>query len=409
MGLSRIKTVGNRADLFTFASPVITVAGTNGKGSTVTALAKLLQSAGRQVATYTSPHLLRFNERIQINGICATDQQLCTAFAKVEQLRGDIPLTFFEFTTLAALILFKEAANEQSVIILEVGLGGELDAVNAVQPSMAIITSIGFDHQEWLGDPLASIALAKAGILRPGIPVLLGNTAVMEPIISKAKQLHNQLYCAGKDFGFIDQDERTWQFQEEVIKLPIIKLPANSVSLAMAAYTILNSYAFSLPPIATMVNVLEDLTMVGRFYLEKLGNITIIFDVAHNAPASEWLARKLSSIKENGRIIAVWASLSDKDLAGIIGPMKAIVDIWSIGNLQNTDRTTPVTVLKNQLQAQNIQNIHVADNMNIAFDQAVAIANLQDHIVVFGSFYTVAEIFQRFSNGSMEIKGLCHG
>ena len=391
LGLDRIKEVGEKADLFTSKCPVITIAGTNGKGSTVEALSTLLQDAGLNIGAYTSPHLLSFNERIRINGATQSDEALCAVFEKIEALRGTVSLTFFEFTTLAALMLFKE--RDLDAIILEVGLGGRLDAVNAIAPDLAIVTAVHYDHEAYLGHTLEAIAKEKAGILRKNIPVVLSKESRISTLLNKASELNNQIFSEEIDFGYTDGSLKEWQIGGEVIKLPIFNLPSSSVSMALAAYTILDKLHFNLPDIQKTVRSLEQIKLLGRFFPLKFGKITVIFDVAHNPHASEFLAEKLKTIKGKGRIIAVWASLSDKALQGIVSPLKELIDVWCVGNLPGVSRAAPVIALTQALIAENVKDHREFPSIKEAFDGSLSMAKEGDHVVVFGSFHTVAEVF----------------
>lgn len=392
LGLERIQTVGKRLGVLSFSCPVITVAGTNGKGSTVMALAKLVQAAGLKVGTYTSPHLLQFNERIQIEGCYATDEQLCAAFLQVEAARQTIALTFFEFTTLAAFVLFQPASLD--LLILEVGMGGRLDAVNSVDPQLAIITAIDYDHQEYLGNTLTEIALEKAGIFRPGIPVIVGKEAQIDSLLQKAQVQKNLLYREGEAFE-VDPENRTWCFHKEVIKLPFCFLPIASVSLAFAAYTILGNSLLRLPPLQQVVSCLENIGMMGRCQYIIFEGKNIILDVGHNGGASRWLAGQLAKMPYLGKKIAVWASLMDKPLSEIVAPFKAIIHTWCIGELPGVKRGASCSVLKEVLQQQGATNLSAFDTIQTAFRQAVALAGSEDLVVVFGSFYTVGAICEQ--------------
>ncbi|MBS0286990.1 MAG: bifunctional tetrahydrofolate synthase/dihydrofolate synthase [Proteobacteria bacterium] len=391
MGLTRVNEVAQKANLLNFHCPVITVGGTNGKGSTVATLSYLLQTAGLNVGTYLSPHLFDFKERIQINGQSFAEGVYCKAFEKIERYRGDVPLTFFEFTTLAAFELFLQSPVKLDVVILEVGLGGRLDAVNLINPTLSIVTSIGLDHQFYLGDTLESIAAEKAGIFRARCPAIIGKTAKISTLLSCAKDLDVTLFIEGEHF---DYEGSQWQFGNKANIIPKHYLPPNSVSLAMAAYTILGEHYFSLPSLAQVVLSLEEMVMVGRCYPVFLNNTQVIFDVGHNPDGSQWLAHNLEKKAIQGQVIAVWASMADKDLAGIVKPMIALVNQWYIGQISNNTRCAKSNVLKETLLTQKVQNIHAYDTLLEAFEQAKMSANEQDLIVVFGSFYTVSQIMQ---------------
>lgn len=397
MSLERVRKVGQRAGVLSFSCPVITVAGTNGKGSTVFALGKLLQSAGLTVGTYSSPHLIHFNERIQINGRSLSDEKLCEAFAIVEEFREQTPLTFFEFTTLAAWVIFQQL-NPLDVVILEVGLGGRLDAVNCVDPTLAVITAIGMDHQDLLGKSIEKIAEEKAGILRPNKPVVLSSQS-HSVVLAKAKQLNNQIYQERYQFGYLPESQY-WHFDEQAVTVPSHGLPENSVSLAMAAYTILAEKHLTLPPLKEIVNFLENLQLTGRFTTMSVDDKTIILDVGHNPDAAEWLNQQLQRMTAQGKIFAVWASLADKDLKKIVDPLLAHIQTWCVGGLEGVKRSASTTMLCRILQEQGASNVMEYKTISNAFDAAFNLANSGDCILVFGSFYTVSEVLKKFKNPS---------
>ncbi|MBS0289399.1 MAG: bifunctional folylpolyglutamate synthase/dihydrofolate synthase [Proteobacteria bacterium] len=394
LGLERVKQVGESANLLNFSVPIVMVAGTNGKGSTVASLAKLLQVAGLRVGTYTSPHLIHFNERIQINGDLVSDVALINAFEKVERFRAETLLTFFEFTTLVAFDVFQQASPALDIIILEVGLGGRLDAVNVVCPTLSIITSIGLDHQAFLGETVDEIALEKAGILREGIPVVLGKTSTRALLLSKVKEYNNVVYIEGQHFDFC-KTQTSWRFGDKT-DIPLeVYLPQSSVSLAMAAYTILSDFHFSLPSLCQIAPCLQDLTMVGRCYPVDLNGVKVIFDVGHNPDGSRWLAKKIANLALKRKIVAVWASMADKDLSGIVEPMKAIVQRWYIGKV-GIERGAKTHALKLALHSHQINNINEFETILEAFSSALAKVNENELLLVFGSFYTVSQIMHTY-------------
>ncbi|HET9843869.1 MAG TPA: Mur ligase family protein, partial [Gammaproteobacteria bacterium] len=312
-GLQRIRPVAQKAALNQLGCPVVLVGGTNGKGSTVALLAKLLQAMGLRVGAYFSPHLIYFTERIVLNGTTCAEAKLCSAFAQVEKLRGKTPLTFFEFTTLAAFHIFKE--EKLDVILLEVGCGGEKDAVNIVEPDLSIITSVGLDHTEWLGDTIAEIGTAKAGILRAHKPAILGIEAQIPSILQKAQHLQSKLILEGRDFDWNDIYKSYWNYQSRFIQIPPHSIPSTSVSLALAALENLWSTFFSQKslPYDHLSYYLRTEQMPGRFQLVYTKCETI-FDVAHNESGAIWLADKFKKLYPQVKTVGVWSSLSDKNL-----------------------------------------------------------------------------------------------
>jgi len=393
LGLARVKEVGEAAKILGFSCPVITVAGTNGKGSTVAVLATLLQAAGLRVGAYTSPHLLQFNERIQLNGKPVAECDLCEAFAKIEAHSEGKGLTFFEYTTLAAFAIFQAASPQLDVVILEVGLGGRLDAVNVIAPSMAIITSISIDHEAILGATRSAIAEQKAGVLRDNIPVILSFDAKVDSLLSAIQKGKNPCLIEGEDFAYIDNTCREWRQHSEVIKLPNFNLPESSVSLALAAYTVFSKTFHWLPDISEVINYIENVTLMGRFQMIKADGVSVIFDVAHNPASTQHLANKLKQ-HTGDKVIAVWASLQDKDLTKIVLPMLDKVSDWFIGGLEHVARAANPLLLEQTLKTNGVRASAINTHKTLfeAFLAAKQRAKAGDHIVVFGSFYAVSHI-----------------
>lgn len=403
LGLSRVTAVAQKAGVFPFPVPVITVAGTNGKGSTVTILTALLCEAGLRVGTYLSPHLFDFRERIQIQGQFASEEQLCEAFAYVASHRGQIPLTFFEWITLVALVLFLRQALD--VVVLEVGLGGRLDAVNVVDPSLAIITAIGLDHCDRLGGTLSAIALEKAGILRPHIPLVLSRQAQIPSLLGQAKLFRNPLYLEGEAFD--GEAGSLWSFPgEAAFTVPWHVLPRASVSLALAAYIVLGKRYLALPPVEKQVECLEGRAMLGRFFSVEIDQKTHIFDVGHNGLASQWLAHHLQQSPCRGKTHVIWASMRDKNLEDIIAPLKSHVQTWYVGDLPNIERAATRAELEGALRAQGIFSVMARNTLWEAYQVAYALAEAGDRLLIFGSFHTVAEIGKRLGLERLQVTGL---
>ncbi len=390
LGLERVIAVGYAAKVLNFSAKIITVAGTNGKGSTVAALATLLRMAGLQVGTYTSPHLLQFNERIQINGKNVDDSTLCAAFSHIEEHAHGQGLTFFEYTTLAAFAVFQAAMPQLDVIILEVGLGGRLDAVNVVTPTMAIITSISLDHEAVLGATRSEIAVQKAGILREHIPVILSKDAKVDTMLAALKQYQNPVWIEDEHFAYRDAACRIWHFEQQENQLPQCNLPESSVSLALAAYTVFSKRILSLPHVQELMDCLNQVTMIGRFQTVNYEDRTIILDVAHNPASAALLAQKLSRRCRDKKILAVWASLEDKDLAQIVAPLLERVSDWFVGGLENVFRAAAINVLAETLQASGATKVSTHETVVDAFIAAKHQTTPDDVILVFGSFYTVS-------------------
>lgn len=392
MGLERIRVVAERLGVEQPAPKVITVAGTNGKGSTVTTCASILNQAGLKVGSYMSPHIHHYGERVRINGQPASDGDLCNSFAAVEAARGEITLTYFEFGTLAGLWLFKEAAVD--VVVLEVGLGGRLDAVNIVEPDVAVITSIGLDHQDWLGDDIASIAREKAGIFRMGKPAVCGERNPPSSLFEVVDQLGIDVLVKQKDYAFeVDASGEFWQWQGLDVKGQAVayrQLPVPSLPLENAA-TALQALILAFPELA------EEAIRLGlaRAQLDgRLQRITEPFngllDVGHNPQAAELLASHLNKNPIEGKRVALLAMLADKDAAGVVQALNAEVDEWWVAGLD-----LPRGQSADQLKAKvtdALEGAHVKTFASVASALSdTRLLDKQDEVVILGSFYTVGE------------------
>lgn len=389
LGLAGMQTVIARAG-WSFACPVVTIAGTNGKGSTLTALATLLQRSGKRYGTYTSPHLLHFTERIRLNGVCIAEQALCDAFAVVATWAQGISLTFFEFTTLAAFYLFQQA--DLDLILLEIGMGGRLDAVNAISPDVAIITSISHDHEAWLGDTIEHIAAEKAGIVRPGIPVVVSDAAAYPIVLEHIASQQARLWKEKEAFAW--ENESLWVCNKNNLKIKVPRhyLPRDSVSLAMAAYTVLEGMVSDLPILSEAVNSLSDVGMVGRFHRIMVAGTACVLDVAHNQGGVHWLAARLADKTAGMKRRAVWSSLEDKLRPGLVDALCDKVDEWYIADLGAVERAASQDALRAMLELTGAV-VHSYETVAKAWDAALAASNKQDEIVVWGSFYTVAQVY----------------
>ncbi|WP_342245615.1 bifunctional tetrahydrofolate synthase/dihydrofolate synthase [Pseudomonas sp. OTU5201] len=394
MGLERSREVAKRLGLSRLAPKVVTVTGTNGKGSTCAFLAALLRAQGLKVGVYSSPHLLRYNERVLLNGQEASDQALCDAFAAVEAVRGDISLTYFEMGTLAAFWLFQHAGLD--AVVLEVGLGGRLDAVNLVDADLALVTSIGLDHADWLGDTRESVAFEKAGIFRAGKPALCGDLNPPQPLLEQANALPAPLFLRGRDFD-LAIGEAGWHWRGacasgqvlELHDLPLLDLPMENAALALQAYALLG---MPWQPEVLQAALLGT-KVTGRLdrrYVDWDGKrISLLLDVGHNPHAAEYLSARLAADPVAGRRLAVFGLLADKDLPGVISPLVARLTHWAVAPLP-TPRSRPAS----ELQAA-LTNLHasvsVHENIAAALESQCEQATLGDEILVFGSFYSVAE------------------
>lgn len=388
LGLERIKTVAIKLKVLTFSCPIITIGGTNGKGTCLRFLESIYTKAGYTVGSYTSPHLLRFQERVHIHQQELPEQDWIEAFQQVEHARANIDLTFFEFTTLAAFLLFKQA--QLDLIILEVGLGGRLDAVNCVDADVAIITTIAMDHMDWLGQTREAIAKEKAGIMRANRPVIIGDINPPAVLTEIAQQLHAQSFTLNKDFQYqLSKFGWQWSFDHTNLEhLPIPKLPLQNAATALMAIECLQA-KLSVSKTA-IVEGLEKATMPGRFQ-QFSKPVTTILDVAHNPASAALLAEQLQNKPIKGRTLAVVSILEDKDRIGILKPLLPVISEWYIAGLA-VPRGISWQTLAKDLQQLGIVSYHSAESVMEAYLLAVSQCDSFDQIVVFGSFYTVAEV-----------------
>ncbi|MDP1933179.1 MAG: bifunctional tetrahydrofolate synthase/dihydrofolate synthase [Gammaproteobacteria bacterium] len=403
LGLHRLREVAQRLGLSRPAPLVITVAGTNGKGSTVAMLDAILSSAGYRTGTYTSPHLLKYNERIRIVGQMATDAQLCESFALIDQVRAEITLTYFEFSTLAGLLLLEQAALD--VAILEVGLGGRLDAVNLIDPDLAIVTSIGLDHQDWLGDTRELIAAEKAGIFRANVPALCGDADIPVSLAQYAEDSGCRLYAQERDFGYtVGSTSWCWwgtgsKGEPRVLEdLPIPELDVVNASTVMQAIALL-PLSFSVPQTA-IVTALQGLGLQGRFQSlhDPVRGVSVRVDVAHNPHAAVLLAEKLKAMRGagcglTGRVRVVLAMMADKDHIGFHGALESAVDIWYIAAFAQP-RCLAAEALHDKLLQAGASLCGPFGTVADAYVQACADSDKNDLVLVTGSFVTVADVMQ---------------
>lgn len=386
LGLTRVSQVAEKLELLHSAATVITVGGTNGKGSTVASLEAIYLAAGYRVASYTSPHLLVFNERIRLNKKNIDDDSLCKAFCFIEAGRGEVELSYFEMTTLAALWYFKQQSLD--LIILEVGLGGRLDATNIIDSDLAIITTIDYDHQEFLGNTKEAIAYEKAGIIRPGMPVIYSDVNITQSILDKVKEVGASLYSRDCDYSYqlLDHSLKL-QFGSISMELPRPRLHANSVTAALIASILLQH---KLPvEHQQLERVLLNLDLSGRQQLLK-NKYNSIFDVSHNPQAVAYLAEYLSSLQLEGKVYAVFAALKDKDIVGMIAPLVKLVDQWHISVL-NVKRSASEIQLQAACSEYSIIPLFYNSPV-LAYQSACKEAKTGDLIITYGSFITVGEV-----------------
>ena len=381
MGLARVKTVAQRMGLG-FTCPVITVAGTNGKGSTCAMLESILGQAGYRTGLYSSPHLVHFEERLRLNGEPVRAGDLVEAFARVEQARCQqdpaVSLTYFEFSTLAMLDVMVRSALD--VVILEVGLGGRLDAVNIIEPDCAVITSIDLDHMDFLGPDREAIGREKAGIMRTGRPVIVGDPMPPQSVLDHARDIDADLWCFGHDFN-VSGDKQQWAWAGRGRRYSGLAYPALRERLPVAAQAVRSGLAL--------------VELPGRFQIVA-GQPTLVLDVAHNPHAVAALVANLDAMGYFPTTHAVFGAMADKDLRLILERVNPVVDRWYFTDLP-TPRAAPASGLLAQWQSlakrRQVSATTHADPQQ-ALQAAIAAADPADRIVAFGSFYTVGGILK---------------
>lgn len=391
LGLERVVAVLDVLEL-PRAERIVTVAGTNGKGSSVAMLESLFANAGFKTASYTSPHVSQYNERIRIDGRPASDEAIIRAFERVQDARRDVPLTYFEFGTLAALIAFAEAGAD--TLVLEVGMGGRLDAVNAVDPDACLITNIALDHMAWLGRDADSIAAEKAGIMRATTPAVFGSAENARIIREHAARIGADLRVAGEDFRFAMHEDAsgTWSWHGRNVELARLAPPAlaGSAQIGNAAAVLAVIEAMGLEPMLTETGVnaaFGTLRLDGRFQVVNARR-TWVLDVAHNPAAAAVLADSLRDLTRETKITAIIGILADKDVCGIVEPLSALVDAWIAVPLTGT-RAEPAAVLAQRIANCTGKPCRVSASIPEALETADRANDARQPVLVTGSFYTV--------------------
>ncbi|WP_180138162.1 bifunctional tetrahydrofolate synthase/dihydrofolate synthase [Acinetobacter sp. YH12043] len=394
LGLERVIPVAEKLGVINPEAKVLTVAGTNGKGSTTTTLAAILNAQGFKVGLYQSPHVYRFNERVKLRGVEVEDQLLIDAFVEVDRARRecDLSLSFFEATTLAAFVIFKHELCD--VWVLEVGLGGRLDVVNVVNPDVAVITNIGLDHTDWLGDTIEKIAFEKAGIIRPNIPVIFGGQQdIPQAILDKAAECNAPLYAINRDYFYeAFEDGKTWAFASSgtTLKLPTGSLALDNISTAVAAILLSGLEVNQ----TAIVGGIQAAKLPGRFEVREIQNKTVIFDAGHNPHGVEFLLKQLRNYlnynKKYKEVICVFSMLADKDINSVVKLLKDTVHLWKIAPL-SVPRAAEVTLLTDALQGELIEQF---DNVKLAFKSALDETENNQLILVCGSFHTLEAVWE---------------
>ena len=395
LGLERVAEVLGRMQLEPPAR-VIIVGGTNGKGSSVEMLRALLAGSG-VIGTYTSPHVIRYNERIAIDGRPAADAEIVAAFERVEAARGEVPLTYFEFGTLAALAVFDAAGV--TTAILEVGLGGRLDAVNVVEPDASLITNVSLDHCEWLGDDIESIGYEKAGIMRAGKPVVFASSDIPASVVAHAKKVGAQLVRAGRDYTWTHDASGGWSWRGRRVELSGLALPAlrGPMQLQNAAGALALLEALGLRELLDpefVSRALSNLRLPGRMQVVEREH-RWLFDVAHNPAAAEALAASLRQ-HEAPAAVAIVGILDDKNVEGICGLLAALVDRW-IAVTAASPRAIEAAELGRRIANATGKACLIADSAEQAIANACEMAGSEGRVLVTGSFYTVGPFLERLS------------
>lgn len=403
LGLARTQSVACRLGISKPAPLVVTVAGTNGKGSCVRAMEAILQQSGYTTGAYTSPHIHQFNERIRIAGNPVDDQLVVNAFADIDVAREGESLSYFEFATLAALYLFSK--SDVDVTLLEVGLGGRLDAVNIIDPDVSVIASIGIDHTDWLGEDIEAIAAEKAGIMRENTPIVFGGAVLPKAVSNAAKALSAPLYRQGYEFSHEDEGQ-SWCWQGKsasgesnvLSSLPIPALALPNVATALQALSLLPLELQQ----SNIVLALSVLRLAGRFDCRRdiTSARTVIFDVAHNPDAMELLAANLLRYRQqnkgSGRVAVVFSAMADKDVRGMLRALESCVDIWYIAQVDQARSMAADKV------AQTMKSVRISgamphyrlfDSVELAYSAACEQLEQEDIVLVTGSFFTVAAVY----------------
>jgi len=393
LGLERVEQVKQRLDINP-DFPIIIVGGTNGKGSVCAMLEAILHAAGYRVGCYTSPHLLDYNERVRIAKQQASDAELCASFEQIEQVRGDIALTYFEFGTLAAMQCF--IAHKVDIAILEVGLGGRLDAVNAFDADVSVVTSVDIDHVDYLGDTREKIAFEKAGIFRQGRVAICADSDVPQALRAHADVIGAELWCIGIEFGFTAHQGQ-WDYRSKIGSRSALPHPAlrgafqlHNASAVLAALDALKEKT----PVSmeAVRRGLSEVELTGRFQFVP-GKPQLILDVAHNPHAARSLALNFTNLPP-AKTFAVFAMLKDKDMAGVVQALDAQVDAWLVAGI-DAPRGASASELAQVLKETGVRGeVVVCDSIAESLHEASKRAGENDRIVAFGSFYTVAEVMQ---------------
>lgn len=383
LGLERVASVLEALRLDLSASRVISFAGTNGKGSCLALSEAALRSAGHSVLAYTSPHFLDYNERLRWSGVAVSDASFCEAFAEIEVARGETPLTYFEFGTLAALVVAHK--RKPDFLLLEVGLGGRLDAVNIVDAEFAVLSSIGLDHQDWLGDDREQIGREKAGIFRPDAWAICGDPEPPESISAVADACSARLRQRGRDFALSGHQHP--------------HILDDNIATVAELLRLLNLEAHLQP-------ALDSVCLAGRFQQFQIDDKELIIDVAHNPDAVEQLVQRLQTLPRPNRVVALFAVMTDKDYDSLIKIAQPAFDAWFLAPLKGQPRALDAEDLVHILAGHGEHMISLSKNVRQAYRRALSLLNPGDRLVVFGSFFLLAEVMAILRRDGIEIPGL---
>ncbi|PMJ88273.1 bifunctional tetrahydrofolate synthase/dihydrofolate synthase [Vibrio sp. 10N.261.55.A7] len=387
LGLDRVQAVAQSAELTKPAPTVITVAGTNGKGSTCAIMEAILLDAGYSVGVYSSPHLIRYNERVRINGLDLSDEKHCQSFDFIEKARGDISLSFFEYGTLAALRAFQ--MERVDVVLLEVGLGGRLDATNVVDHDVSVITSLAVDHVDWLGDDINVIGFEKAGIYRSNRPAICGQPKPPATVAAHADDIGAQFHQVGIQFQYEKESDTIWRWSSGTFELEDLPIPSLPLANAATALMALATAELDLSDV-NIVNGLKSAQLPGRMQVISTSP-TIVLDVAHNPHSAQYLVSSIQQQYPDRVIHAVVAMLHDKDIETTLSELGEIVTHWYPASLEGPRAATADELYAHLPQAKDKFNSPVE-----AFNRALTQADVEDVIIVVGSFHTVGEVLEHW-------------
>jgi len=394
LGLHRVQALLKALDLEQPSFPILTVGGTNGKGSCVSLAEAMLRAAGHKVGAYVSPHLLRYNERVRVDGVDVSDAEFCESFQRIDDARGDLRVTYFEFGTLAAIdILVRRGV---SAAVLEVGLGGRLDAVNALDADVALVASIGLDHQEWLGPDRESIGREKAGIFRAGKPAICGDRQPPVSLLDHAKSLGARLQLIGKDFDrSIQGASWTWRGQDgELGGLPAPTLPGHIQydNAATVIAALRSCERLQVPERAVRQGLIE--ARIPARFQRIPGDVETVFDVGHNPDAARILSENLRAMPVRGRNFAVLGMFKDKAAEEVAHALIGRFDRWYVGGLDGPRGQSAAALAARLRSALPDADLTESPSVNAAYAAAMSAARPGDRVVVFGSFQTVAAVLK---------------